>query len=111
MKTLIFDNSAGRLQWMSNREAFLEALKEFNAAVRIAPHNRGLNPADWKFCRVRDEKAGEIADWHKHGTAGAFGPRIWLQTFGRGRIHPPASLDLFSEDDGTAEATRWKSAA
>ena len=32
MKTLIFDNSANRLQWMSNREAFLEALKEFNAA-------------------------------------------------------------------------------
>lgn len=111
MKTLIFDNSAGRLQWISNRETFFEALKEFNAAEHIAPHNRGLNPADWKFCRVRDEKAGEIADWHKHDTAGAFGPRIWLQTFGRGRIHPRASLDLFREDDGTAEATQWKSAA
>ena len=76
MKTLIFDNSAGRLQWISNRETF-----------------------------------GEIADWHKHGTAGAFGLRIWLQSFGRGRIHPRASLDLFREDDGTAEATQWKSAA
>ena len=57
MKTLIFDNSAGRLQWISNRETYREALKELDATVRIGPHNRGLNPADWTFYRVRDEKA------------------------------------------------------
>jgi hypothetical protein len=61
MKTLIFDNSAGRLRWISNRETYLEALKEFDAAVHISSHNRGLDPADWKFCRARDEKASEIA--------------------------------------------------
>ena len=68
MKTLIFDNSAGRLQWISTQEIYLEALKEFNAAVGIDPHNRGLNPADWMFYRVRDEKAREIADWHEYGS-------------------------------------------
>ena len=68
MKTLIFDKSAGRLQWISDREIFLEALKEFGAAVGIDPHNRRLNPADWVFYRVRDEKAREIADWHEHGS-------------------------------------------
>ena len=68
MKTLIFDKSAGRLQWISDRETFLEALKEFDAAVHFAPHNGGLNPADWKFYRMRGEKAKEIADWHEHGS-------------------------------------------
>jgi hypothetical protein len=73
MKTLIFDNSARRLQWISTREIYLEALKEFDAAARIGPHNRGLNPADWTFYRVTDEKAREIADRHEHGgPAGAF---------------------------------------
>ena len=67
MKTLIFDSGAGRLQWVSTREIFWEALKEFDAAVGIDPHNRGLNPADWVFYRVTDEKAGEIVDWHEHG--------------------------------------------
>ena len=71
MKTLIFDKSAGRLQWMSDREIFLEALKEFDAAVGIDPHNRRLNLADWVFYRVRDEKAREIADWHEHGSPAA----------------------------------------
>ena len=33
MKTLIFDNSAGRLQWISTREIYREALVEFDAAV------------------------------------------------------------------------------
>jgi hypothetical protein len=28
--------------------------------------------------------------------------------FGGGRIHPQAPLDLFREDDGTAEATLWE---
>ena len=80
MKTLIFDNNAGRLQWTSAKEIYLEALEEFDTAVHIGPHNKGLKPADWKFYRVRDEKAREIADWHKHGSpAGGFGPRIWLQ--------------------------------
>jgi len=68
MKTLIFDNNAGHLQWISTREIYLEALEEFDAAVHITPHNGGLNPADWKFCHVRDEKAREIADWHEHGS-------------------------------------------
>jgi hypothetical protein len=68
MKTLIFDKGAGRLQWISNREIFWEALKEFDAAVGIDPHNKGVNPADWVFCRVTDEKAKEIADWHEHGS-------------------------------------------
>ena len=68
MKTLIFDSNAGRLQWISDREIFLEALEEFDAAVGIDPHKRGLNPADWVFYRVRDEKAREIADWHEHGS-------------------------------------------
>ena len=68
MKTLIFDSNAGRLQWISNREIFLEALEEFDAAVGIDPHKRGLNPADWVFYRVRDEKAREIADWQEHGS-------------------------------------------
>ena len=73
MKTLIFDNSAGRLQWISDREIYLQALEEFDATVRIDPHNRGLNSADWTFYRVRDEKVKEIADWRKHGSpAGAF---------------------------------------
>ena len=67
MKTLIFDSKAGRLQWTSNREIYLEALEEFDAAVRIGPHNRGLNPADWTFYRVRDEKAKEVADWSERG--------------------------------------------
>ena len=67
MKTLIFDSNAGRLQWISDREIFLEALEEFDAAVGIDPHKRGLNPADWVFYRVRDEKAREIADWQEHG--------------------------------------------
>jgi hypothetical protein len=68
MKTLIFDNSAGRLQWISNREVFLEALEEFDAAIGIDPHHKGLNPADWVFYRVKDEKAREIADWQEHGS-------------------------------------------
>ena len=68
MKTLIFDKSASRLQWISTQESFREALKEFDAAVGIDPHNRGLNPADWVFYRVTDEKAREIADWHEHGS-------------------------------------------
>ena len=34
MKTLIF-NSNGALQWTSNRESYLEALKEFDAALSI----------------------------------------------------------------------------
>ncbi len=73
MKTLIFDNSAGYLQWISTQEIYLEALKEFNAAVGIDPHNSGLNPAGWMFYRVTDEKARKIADWHEHGSpAGAF---------------------------------------
>jgi hypothetical protein len=58
MKTLIFDSNAARLQWTSNRESFLEALKEFDAA--LGPHNRGLNPADWTFYRMTDEKAKEV---------------------------------------------------
>ena len=71
MKTLIFDNSTGRLQWISNREIYREALVEFDAAVHIGP----LNPADWKFYRVRDEKVREMADWHEHGSpAVAFQP-------------------------------------
>ena len=68
MKTLIFDNSVGCLQWISDRETYLQALEEFDAAVHIGPHNGGLNPADWKFYRVRDEKAREIADWHERGS-------------------------------------------
>ena len=77
MKTLIFDSKAGRLQWTSNREIYLEALVEFDAAIKrmhldadpaIIYHNGGLNPADWTFYRVRDEKAKEIADWHEHGS-------------------------------------------
>jgi hypothetical protein len=68
MKTLIFDKSATRLQWISTKEIYREALKEFDAAVGAAPHNRGLNPADWVFCRATDEKAREIADWHEHGS-------------------------------------------
>lgn len=31
--------------------------------------------------------------------------------FGRGRIHPDAPLDLFRNDDGTHEATRWAAEA
>ena len=88
MKTLIFDNNAGHLQWISTREIYLEALEEFDAAVHIGPHNRG-KPADWAFYRVPDEKAREIADWHEHGSPGAFGPRIWLQTWA-GSYHVPA---------------------
>ena len=73
MKTLIFDNSAGRLQWISIQEIYLEALTEFDAAVGIDPHSRGLNPAKWMFYRVTDEKAREIGDWHEHGSpVGAF---------------------------------------
>ena len=68
MKTLIFDKSASRLQWISIHEIFWEALKEFAAAVGIDPHNKGLSPADWVFYRVTDEKAREIADWHEHGS-------------------------------------------
>ena len=77
MKTLIFDNSAGHLQWISTREIYREALMEFDAAVKrmhldadpaIIYNNGGLNPADWTFYRVRDEKAKEIADWHEHGS-------------------------------------------
>ena len=41
MKTLIFDKSASRLQWISTRKIFWEALKEFDAAVGIDPHKRG----------------------------------------------------------------------
>ena len=59
MKTLIFDSNTARLQWISNREIYLEALKEFDAA--LGPHNRGLNPADWTFYRMTDEKAKEVA--------------------------------------------------
>ena len=68
MKTLIFDKSATRLQWISIQEVFWEALKEFAAAVGIDQHNRGVNPADWVFYRVPDEKAREIADWHEDGS-------------------------------------------
>ena len=67
MKTLIFDSNAA-LQWISTREIYWEALKEFDATVGIDPHNRGLNPADWVFYRATDEKAREIADWHEHGS-------------------------------------------
>ena len=69
VKTLIFDKSASRLQWISNRETFWEALKEFDAAAGIDPHKRGLNPADWVFYRVTVEKAREIADWQEHGSS------------------------------------------
>ena len=61
MKTLIFDSNAACLQWTSNRESYLEALKEFVAALGIDPHNRDLNPADWTFYRMTDEKAKELA--------------------------------------------------
>ena len=61
MKTLIFDSDAACLQWTSNRESYLEALKEFVAALGIAPHNRDLNPVDWTFYRMTDEKAKEVA--------------------------------------------------
>ncbi len=67
MKTLIFDNNAKRLQWISNREIYLEALEEFNAAIGIDPNNAELNPADWTFYRVRDEKAEEVIEWWEHG--------------------------------------------
>ena len=60
MKTLIFDSDATRLQWTSNRESYLEALEEFVAALGIDPHNRDLNPADWTFYRMTDEKAKEV---------------------------------------------------
>ena len=68
MKTLIFNGIAGRLQWTSNRETYLGALEEFDAALGIDPHNRGLNPADWTFCRVTDEKAKKVADWWERGS-------------------------------------------
>ncbi len=67
MKTLIFDNNATRLQWISNQEIYLEALEEFNAAVGIDPDNRWLDPADWTFYRVRDEKAKEVVEWWERG--------------------------------------------
>jgi hypothetical protein len=70
MKTLIFDSNATRLQWTSNRESYLEALKEFDAALGIDPHNRGLNPTDWTFYRMTDEKAKEVADWWERGDSG-----------------------------------------
>jgi hypothetical protein len=66
MKTLIFDKSAGRLQWISDKEVFREALREFYAAVGIDPHKRGLNPADWVFYRMKDEKAQAIAAQHEY---------------------------------------------
>jgi hypothetical protein len=66
MKTLIFDKNSGRLQWISDKDVFREALKEFDAAVGIDPHKRGLNPADWVFYRVKDEKARAIADQHEY---------------------------------------------
>ena len=68
MKTLIFDSVAARLQWTSNREIYLEALKEFVAAFGVAPHNRGLNPVDWTFYRMTDEKA---KSWPIGGNAAA----------------------------------------
>ena len=68
MKTLIFDNNAMRLQWISNREIYLEALEEFDAAVCMDRHHRGVNPADWTFYRVGDEKAKEVIDWRDHGS-------------------------------------------
>jgi len=68
MKTLIFDKSGTRLQWISTQEIFWEALREFDAAVGIDPHNEGLNPANWVFYRVPEEKAREIADWHEDGS-------------------------------------------
>lgn len=67
MKTLIFDNNARRLQWISNQEIYLEALEEFGAAVGIDPNSRELNPADWAFYRVGDEKAKEVIEWWEHG--------------------------------------------
>ena len=67
MKTLIFDNNARRLKWISNQEIYLEALEEFDAAIGIDPNNRGLNPADWTFYRVRDEKAEEVIEWWERG--------------------------------------------
>ena len=70
MKTLIFDSHAGGLQWISNREIYLEALEEYDVAVSIAPHKRGLHPADWTFYRVSDEKAKEVADWWERGGSG-----------------------------------------
>ena len=70
MKTLIFDSHAGHLQWISNREVFLEALEEFDVAVSIAPHNSELHPADWTFYRVSDEKAKEVADWWERRGSG-----------------------------------------
>ena len=70
MKTLIFDTHAGHLQWISNLEVYLEALEEFEVAVRIAPKNRELHPADWTFYRVSDEKANEVADWWERGGSG-----------------------------------------
>ncbi len=67
MKTLIFDNNARHLQWISNREIYLEALEEFNAAIGIDPNNGELNPADWAFYRVRDEKVKEVIEWWECG--------------------------------------------
>jgi hypothetical protein len=70
MKTLIFDSHAGHLQWISNREIYLEALEEFDDAVSNCPHRRGLRPADWTFYRVSDEKAKEVVDWWERGGSG-----------------------------------------
>ncbi len=61
MRTLIFDNSH-RLHWISAQEIYLDALHEFDRATGADPNNRGLNPADWTFYRVTDDKAKEIVD-------------------------------------------------
>ena len=99
MKTLIFDSNAACLQWTSNREIFLEALKEFVTALGIDPHNRDLNPADWTFYRMTDEKEKELAagDMVTHyrviqaaaGSASAILAALDLKQGSKLRLPPP----------------------
>lgn len=67
MKTLIFDRNAGFLQYVTDIEDEMEALKAFDADIGIDPHDRGLDTENWVFYRVTDEKAKEVEDWQARG--------------------------------------------
>jgi hypothetical protein len=74
MKTLIFDKSAGLLQWISSATDEMEALTEFDAAIGIDPNGKGLSLDEWCFVLVSDEKAAKVQAWADAGSHTADDP-------------------------------------
>lgn len=66
-KTYICDRNAGFVQWVSDKDDHMEALKEFNAAVGIDPHGKSLNIGDWHFIDADEDLAAKLDAWVDEG--------------------------------------------